>query len=111
MNDNQIWQNTLSKLKARCKNDNIPFALTINDVIKLIKDTCEYTGLPLTRNDSAGGWQPTAPTLARHDPTKGYVPENVLIVSNLAAMIMSALTPDQLSMLAYCIHPRLQKCH
>jgi hypothetical protein len=107
MNDKQIWQNTLSKLKARCKKDDIPFALTINDVIKLMNDTCVYTGLPLTRNDSTGGgWQPSTPTLARHDPSVGYVPDNVFIVSNLAATIMSALDPNQLSMLAYCIHPK-----
>ena len=106
MNDKQLWQNTLTKLKAKCKQDDIPFSLTIGDVINILNDTCVYTGLPLFRRAGTGsGWQPNTPTLAMVDPSKGYIPGNIVVISNLAATIVSTLNPDQLSNLVKAISP------
>jgi len=55
------------------------------------------------------GRQPNSPSLDRIDPTKGYVPGNVIIVSMLANQMKSNATPEQLKQFSeyYLSHPQL----
>jgi hypothetical protein len=104
--DKQLWQNTLTKLKAKCKQDGVPFSLTIQDVIKVLDNKCAYTGQLLFRkNGSGSGWQPNTPTLTMVDGKLGFVPGNVKVVSNLTATLLNNLTVDQLSNLVKAITP------
>lgn len=94
----QLWHRTLTRLKAVCEQDGTPFTITVDDVLKLKQPTlCKLTDLPLKR--SQGHWSAAAPTLMLVDIKEGYVPGNIIIVSNLAATIRHTLTDAQMSTL------------
>ncbi len=64
--------------------DNLPFTITKYDFE--IPAHCPETGLELKRGDKPR--QPEAPSLQMIDPTLGYVPGNVRVVSYLATTAM-----------------------
>ena len=56
---------------------------------------CPVLGIELDWGVS-GKQQPNSPSLDRIDPTKGYIPGNVMIMSTLANKMKSDATPEQL---------------
>lgn len=86
--------------KARAAMKGIPFEITIEDVRTAWTDTCPVLLIPLKFNVGAAG--PDSPSIDRIDNSKGYVPGNIAIVSNLFNSMKRDLTPTILRrMLAY----------
>lgn len=73
----------LHSAKARAKQRNVPFTITIDDIH--IPTYCPALGIPLTagiKKVHAG-----SPTLDRIDNSRGYTPGNILVVSHKANTI------------------------
>lgn len=87
--------------KSKAKADGIEFTLTFQDIVWNVH--CPALGIELdyTRNRGDGYRpKPNSPSFDRIDPNKGYVPGNVIIVSNLANTIKSNATVDELERVA-----------
>lgn len=71
----------LHSAKTRAKNKNLPFSLTISDIV--IPDVCPVLGIKLERAVGKGNhmYNDASPTLDRIVPELGYVPENVAVIS------------------------------
>ena len=83
----------LGSSKQRAKRCEIEFSLQEEDLI--IPDVCPYLGIPLT-SIRGKGRQQTNLSLDRIDSTKGYVPGNVQVISDLANRMKQEATPEQL---------------
>lgn len=83
----------LIKCKERARKDNIPFDLTVEDII--IPEKCPYLGITLTHSLGEGQLLSNS-SIDRVDPSKGYVKGNVEIISRLANTMKSCATKDQL---------------
>ena len=69
----------LNKAKRRSKQKNIEFNLTLADLIKIKNNTCPILGCEILYK--SGVDYKRSASLDRIDPNKGYVPDNVKIVS------------------------------
>ena len=78
------------------KKSNIEFTLTKEDVI--IPDTCPVFGFALKREDRET-WM-CAPSIDRIDNTRGYVKDNIIIVSRRANILKKDATINELIKLA-----------
>jgi len=56
---------------------------------------CPVLGIELDWGKN--GRQPNSPSLDRIDPTKGYIPGNVMMISDLANSMKNNATPEQLN--------------
>lgn len=82
----------LSNAKHRARDRGLPFDLTVADI--QIPATCPVLDIPLIK----GKGRPTAnsPSLDRIDPTKGYIPGNVMVISYRANTIKQDATAEEL---------------
>lgn len=80
--------------RRRALKKGLPFDLTVNDLE--IPDFCPALGIPLYRAAGCKAQGPNSPTLDRLDPDRGYVRDNVLVVSARANQIKSDSTPSEL---------------
>lgn len=89
--------NTLWNCKWRAKELDIPFTITIDDLIELYpKDNrCPVLGTLMEWGDSNGG-RSTSPSLDRIRPELGYVKGNVCFISSRANTIKYNATTDEL---------------
>ena len=85
-----------SNAKQRAKKSNIEFSITKEDID--IPDTCPVFGFPLKREERKT-WM-YAPSIDRIDNTKGYVKDNIIIVSRRANILKKDATIDELRKLA-----------
>jgi hypothetical protein len=81
--------------KARAKRNNIPFEIERNDIV--IPDVCPVLGIKLFR-ESKEAWH-NAPSIDRIDNTKGYIKNNIMIVSRRANILKRDATFDELIMI------------
>ena len=86
----------LGNAKQRAKKSNIEFTLTKDDIN--IPDTCPVFGFPLKREERES-WM-YAPSIDRIDNTKGYIKENIIIVSRRANILKKDATIEELRKLA-----------
>jgi hypothetical protein len=87
----------LGGAKRRAEAAGVPFSLTMQDLRELVTETCPALGVPLQWGYKGGhGKRPDSPSLDRVIPALGYVPGNVVIVSDLANQIKSNATADQI---------------
>jgi hypothetical protein len=98
---NRNWKFDTKKVlynnaKQRAKKLNIEFTLTKDDID--IPDTCPVFGFPLKR-EGRETWM-YAPSIDRIDNTKGYIKENIIIVSRRANILKKDATLDELRKLA-----------
>lgn len=93
-------RNKLSQLRHKSKKLNLPFNITIEDVI--VPEYCPVLGIKLVFNEKQPRWN--SPSVDRIIPVLGYVKGNVIVVSNLANTIKSVATIEQLKAVAdfYC---------
>lgn len=84
----------LSNAKSRAKKENLPFNLTIDDVV--IPEHCPVLGIPLSR----GGDKDDSPSIDRIVPELGYVRGNIAVISYRANRIKNNATPDELRRIA-----------
>jgi hypothetical protein len=75
----------------------IPFALTPEHIH--IPSVCPALGMPL--EFGRGAAHDNSPTLDRFDPSLGYVPGNVHVISHLANRIKNSSTVEQIEAVAH----------
>ena len=101
LNYRQQWKQTnpekrmLIDAKVRAKRRGMEFTLLPSDIS--IPETCPVLGIPLRRS---GKFCPNSPSLDRIDNTKGYVKDNVIVVSYRANSIKKDATPTELRKIA-----------
>ncbi len=84
--------------KERAKKAGVPFGLSEADII--IPRYCPVFGVRLEQALGSKGPGPNSPSLDRRVPADGYVPGNVVVISNKANRAKSDLTVDELVALA-----------
>lgn len=84
--------------KQRAKRAGVPFSLTEADII--IPRFCPVFGVKLEQALGSKGPGPNSPSLDRRVPEDGYVPGNVVVISNRANRAKSDLTLEELVALA-----------
>lgn len=89
--DNPAWY-LFTHVRRRAKSKGIPFTLTLADVV--VPEVCPILGIPLVMGD--GHARPNSPSIDRIDPTKGYVPGNVHVISNRANTIKNDASIEDL---------------
>jgi hypothetical protein len=83
-------QAMVRRAKVRAKKKDIPFTLDWEQLIPLAKDKCPYfTEIKLDWDNREEGVTEASPTLDRIIPEKGYVIDNVEIISSKANNIKS----------------------
>lgn len=85
-------QHNLESIKSRSKKNGIIFNLTYDDINP--PKICPILGITLEH--SRGKMKYNSPSVDRIDPTKGYTKDNIQIISNLANVMKSNATPEQL---------------
>lgn len=81
--------------KNRAKRKDIPFEITLEDIV--IPIVCPITLAPLKKGE--GKVSPTSPTLDRIDNSRGYIPGNVAVISNRANSNKGDLTLEEIERL------------
>jgi hypothetical protein len=92
------YKPTLSMLnnsKQRAKNSNLEHTLVIEDIV--IPDYCPVFGIKLETGNRKN--HINAPSIDRIDNTKGYIKDNILIMSVKANILKKDATLDELIML------------
>lgn len=90
--NNQV-RSMFNSAKSRAKKRNLSFNLELSDII--IPTHCPILGIEL-KNNIGSGRQNNSPTLDRIIPEKGYIKENVWIISWKANRVKSDLSLNQL---------------
>lgn len=80
------------RLRVKCKRENIPFDLNMEDII--IPNLCPLLNIPLNIHENGSSFD--TPSVDRIDPSKGYVKGNVWIISSLANRMKQNANKDQL---------------
>ena len=83
-------------VNARAKRAGRENTLTLTDIV--IPDVCPVLGIPLHREER-GTWM-NAPSVDRIDSSRGYTPDNIIIVSRRANILKRDATPDEMRKLA-----------
>lgn len=89
---NNLEANMLYRAKKRARNKNIEFDLTIDDIF--IPDLCPILGVPIVKVIT--GKKEYSPSLDRIDRKRGYVKNNIMIISNRANRLKSDATLEEL---------------
>lgn|ERR1035437_620706 len=87
-----MWESA----KRRSKKKNLPFNISIQDVV--IPEKCPLLGIILFPN-KGGNSAANSPTLDRIIPHKGYVKGNVRVISNKANLMKQDATLEELETL------------
>lgn len=88
----------LRAARQRAKKQNVPFGLKESDFE--IPVYCPVLGTKLARALGSKGPGHNSPSLDRIIPSRGYVPGNVVVISNRANRAKSDLSADELRALA-----------
>jgi hypothetical protein len=78
--------------RSRAKRFGVPFTISHLDVV--VPDVCPALGIPLKLNRGKMAYD--SATIDRIDPSLGYVPGNVIVVSNRANGIKNAGTATEI---------------
>ena len=73
---------------------NIYFDLQKSDIV--IPTTCPILGIPLFPSVGKRGGGPSSPTLDRIDPKKGYIAENIQVISKRANTLKSDASIEEM---------------
>jgi hypothetical protein len=88
-----------NRLKQSAKKRNIPFNLTLVDINELsFPITCPIMGIPLTYN--RGQSEDNSYSIDRIDSSRGYEPDNIIVISNKANRMKNDGTIEELKLLA-----------
>lgn len=98
----------LAKVKSRAKKNDVPFNLTIEDIV--IPEFCPVLGLKLEfSREGRNGPSANSPSIDRLNPDLGYVKGNISFISHKANAAKSSLTLDQLKSLVSYVESGLKK--
>ena len=81
--------------KHRAKTKNLPFTITIDDII--IPEFCPLLNIPLVSTSNKS--DPRNPSLDQKKPGEGYVPGNVWVISSRANWIKSDASREELKLI------------
>lgn len=84
----------LARARERSKRDGREFDLTKEDII--VPEVCPLLGIKI---NPKGKDRTTSPSLDRKDPTKGYTPDNVWVISSRANTLKNNGTLDEFKLL------------
>ena len=85
----------LQSAKRRAKKANIPFSITEAELF--VPKICPVLGIPIFVSES-GNMGPNSPTIDKIIPEKGYIKNNVVIISAKANTIKSNATIEEIEM-------------
>ncbi len=95
------------RAKQRCKQTGLEFSISVDDIV--IPDVCPILGLKLNINSGKSGAYKNSPSLDRINNKKGYTPDNIQVISQLAnAMKGAASDEDLLAFAKWVIKSRLE---
>ena len=83
----------LRAARKRAKEHNVPFEITIDDII--INDICPILGIPLERGNQKN-FAYNSPSLDKIIPDLGYVPGNIQVISSKANRMKSDGTKEDI---------------
>jgi len=83
--------------KSRAKKKGVEFTMTVDDIV--IPERCPVFDYPLIRMPGLKMESIHVATLDRIDPSKGYIPGNVQVISDKANRIKSDATPYEIDQL------------
>jgi hypothetical protein len=95
--NNNLERCLVNSAKRRALELGLDFDLSFQDIA--IPERCPILGIPLRKGVGKGG-QPDSPSLDRFDNTKGYVKENVRVISWRANTIKKDATMEELEKIA-----------
>jgi hypothetical protein len=88
----------IQNARARAKAADVPFLLTPGDIV--VPSHCPILGLPLFQITGKKGGGPNSPSLDRIEPSLGYVPGNIVVISNRANRLKSDASIEELRAIA-----------
>lgn len=97
---NQCRQNlkfekrVISRIKSKCKLNNIPFNLDTGDVSP--PKFCPVLGIKLVLHNQGRGYHRDSASVDRIDPAKGYTKGNVRVISARANLLKNGATSEEL---------------
>ena len=97
----------LARAKSRSRIKNIEFNLKVEDII--IPKFCPILNIELICKNGKSGGQKNSPALDRKDSKKGYTKDNIQIISNLANMMKSHASNEELLKFADWIKKSIPK--
>ena len=86
----------VSRARTRANKAGIPFEITAADIV--IPTHCPVLGIPLIQG--RGRPEPGSPSLDRIVAERGYVPGNIVVISNRANTLKRDATPAELRAIA-----------
>jgi hypothetical protein len=86
-----------SRAKYRAKQKGLDFTIEQGDIN--IPDKCPLLGILLECHRGKGSQQGNSPSLDRIDPTKGYTPDNIWVISNRANTLKNDASLQELQTL------------
>lgn len=89
----------LKEAIRRAKKDGIPITIDVEDIC--IPQRCPLLGIELFKSDGMVG--PNSPSLDRIEPSKGYVPGNIWVISHRANRIKYDSSFDELNAIAIAV--------
>jgi hypothetical protein len=98
----------LSHIRNRCKQSNTPFDLTLEDLV--LPAFCPVLGIPLV-STSRGPKTPNTASVDRLIPHKGYVRDNVRIISMRANELKRDASREELAALLAYVNSSLGYSH
>ena len=90
----------LSNARHRAKSKGIPFDLTADHIEPLLLSECPVLGIPLEAHTGRQGPRDTSPSLDRIIPDRGYVADNIIVISGRANRIKSDASFEELRAVA-----------
>lgn len=82
------------RAKQRCKKSTLEFSISVDDIV--IPDVCPILGIKLNMNSGKSGAYKNSPSLDRIDNNKGYTPDNIQVISQLANAMKGAASDEEL---------------
>lgn len=95
----QRIKKNLSQRKAQAKQKGLEFSITLDDLLPL-PFYCPVLGHKLNYTGSSIKNKEFSPSIDRIDNTKGYIKNNVIIISNRANTLKSDATVEEIRLLA-----------
>lgn len=88
----------LQNARVRARKAGVPFTLSVTDIE--IPTHCPVLGIPLFQSIGQRGGSDYSPSLDRVVPDWGYVPGNVIVISNRANRLKSDASIEELRSIA-----------
>lgn len=95
----------LQEARKRARKKSLEFSIDLADV--QIPEACPILGIPIIRNTGGRNASPNSPTLDRIDPSKGYIRNNVWVISWRANKLKSDATLKELELLVSALQQKL----